>query len=67
MNNPVVFLDYDGVINTLVIYKEPVKERRLLQKDGYYLIYAILKMKEYPMFRQSYGLISYVKNLLRIL
>ena len=36
MNNPVVFLDYDGVINTLVIYKEPVKARRLLQKDGYY-------------------------------
>lgn len=32
MNNPVVFLDYDGVINTLVIYKEPVKARRLLQK-----------------------------------
>lgn len=63
MNNPVVFLDYDGVINTLVIYKEPVKAKRLLQKDGY----ATLKMKEYPMFKQSYGLISYVKNLLRIL
>ena len=25
------------------------------------------KMKEYPMFKQSYGLISYVKSLLRIL
>ncbi len=36
MNNPVIFLDYDGVVNTLVIYKEPVKARRLLQKDGYY-------------------------------
>ena len=36
MNNPVVFLDFDGVINTLMIYKEPIKARRLLQKDGYY-------------------------------
>lgn len=36
MNNPVVFLDFDGVVNTLMIYKEPIKARRLLQKDGYY-------------------------------
>ena len=36
MGNPVVFLDFDGVVNTLIIYKEPIKARRLLQKDGYY-------------------------------
>lgn len=36
MNNPIVFLDFDGVVNTLMIYKEPIKARRLLQKDGYY-------------------------------
>ena len=38
MGNPVVFLDFDGVVNTLMIYKEPIniKARRLLQKDGYY-------------------------------
>lgn len=30
------FSTFDGVINTLMIYKEPIKARRLLQKDGYY-------------------------------
>lgn len=30
------FSTFDGVVNTLMIYKEPVKARRLLQKDGYY-------------------------------
>ena len=32
----VIFLDIDGIVNTLMIYKEPIKARRLLQKDGYY-------------------------------
>lgn len=30
------FSTFDGVVNTLMIYKEPIKARRLLQKDGYY-------------------------------
>ena len=30
------FSIFDGVVNTLMIYKEPIKARRLLQKDGYY-------------------------------
>ena len=30
------FSTFDGVVNTLIIYKEPIKARRLLQKDGYY-------------------------------
>lgn len=30
------FSIFDGVVNTLIIYKEPIKARRLLQKDGYY-------------------------------
>lgn len=30
------FSTFDGVVNTLMIYKDPIKARRLLQKDGYY-------------------------------
>lgn len=30
------FSIFDGVVNTLMIYKEPVRARKLLQKDGYY-------------------------------
>lgn len=30
------FSTFDGVVNTLMIYKDPIKARRLLQKDEYY-------------------------------
>lgn len=36
MKNPIVFLDFDGVVNTLMIYKEPLKARRLLHQGEYY-------------------------------
>ena len=31
-----LFLDIDGVVNTLMIYSEPIKGRKMIEKDGFY-------------------------------
>lgn len=36
MNNRFLFLDIDGVLNTHMIYREPIEGRRMIEKDGFY-------------------------------
>ena len=33
----ILFLDIDGVVNTIMIYSEPIKGRNLREKDGFYI------------------------------
>ena len=36
MEERLLFLDIDGVVNTHMIYSEPIEGRRMVEKDGFY-------------------------------
>lgn len=50
-----LFLDIDGVVNTHMIYSEPIEGRRMVKRMAFILTYAGLMMEEYQMNLQLDG------------